>query len=89
MKETTIEELAYFIKEAKEDKQPQPIFFLGACASVTGEIPLANSIVKDILEKYPTNPSIKKLKETEQTYSKLMDCFLPYNKIYYKTVLNN
>jgi len=72
MKETTIEELAYFIKQAKADNQPQPIFFLGAGASVTGGIPLAGSIVKDILKEYPDNPRIKKLKEAEQTYPKLM-----------------
>lgn len=29
MKENTIEELAYFIKEANKAGQPQPIFFLG------------------------------------------------------------
>jgi len=80
MKETTIEELAYFIKQAKADNQPQPIFFLGAGASVTGGIPLANSIVKDILEKYPENPRIKKLKEAEQTYPKLMECLSPQKR---------
>ena len=80
MKKATIEELAYIIKQAKENGQPKPIFFLGAGASKTGNIPLARDIVKDILEKYVDSPKIKKLTEKEQTYAKLMECLLPYER---------
>lgn len=52
MKNAEIEDLAYIIKQAKEKKQPKPIFFLGAGASKTGGIPLAHEIVSDILRKY-------------------------------------
>ena len=77
MQEITIEELAYFIKEAKKANQPQPIFFLGAGASVTGNIPLARDIEKKILEDFAENPKLKKLEDTEKEYSKLMGCLLP------------
>ena len=79
MKTTTIEELAYLIKEAKKRYQPQPIVFLGAGASKTGGIPLAGKIVQDILEKYKDNPKVRKLIETDskKTYPALMECLLP------------
>ncbi len=66
MKNATIEELAYIIEQAKEKNQPQPIFFLGAGASKTGNIPLARDIITDILNKYPNAPAIKKLSEDEK-----------------------
>jgi len=65
------------LKQAKQDGEPQPIFFLGAGASKSGNIPLAQEIVKDILKKYPDNPFINKLEENERTYSKLMACLQP------------
>lgn len=71
MKKSDIEELAYLIKNSKE----KPIVFLGAGASVTGNIPLANTIVNDILEKYKENPRVKK--DIEKNYKSLMDCLLP------------
>ena len=77
MEKATIEELAYIIKQAKQNNQPMPIFFLGAGASKTGKIPLAQDIVKEILEKYSDSPKIKKLPKEDQTYSNLMDCLLP------------
>lgn len=77
MKEITIEELAYFIKQAKDNNQPQPIFFLGAGASKTGGIPLANEICQQILKDYSDNPFIKKLKEEDRSYAKLMECLWP------------
>ena len=52
-------------------------FFLGAGASKSGNIPLAKEIAKDILKEYPTNSSINKLKESERTYPKLMECLNP------------
>ncbi|PPK74360.1 import receptor subunit TOM20-like [Methylobacter tundripaludum] len=69
----TIEELAYFIKQAR-DNSHSPIFFLGAGASKTGGIPLAGEIVTDILKNHSDNPRIKSLKTDEKTYPKLMEC---------------
>ncbi len=37
MKEESIEQLTYVLREAKKDNQPKPIFFLGAGASKSGE----------------------------------------------------
>ena len=73
----TIEELAYIMKEAKENNLPGSIFFLGAGASRTGGIPLANEINEDILERYSKNPKIKSLKSEDYTYPKLMNCLSP------------
>ena len=53
------------------------IFFLGAGASKTGGIPLANEIISEINEKHQNNPSLKKLKEEEKTYANLMDALSP------------
>jgi len=80
MKEITIKELAYLIKEAKRDGQPQPIFFLGAGASVSGNIPLATEIAKTILNDYKNSPFIQKLDTNEKTYAKLMECLMPYQR---------
>jgi tetratricopeptide (TPR) repeat protein len=80
MKKVSIEELAYVLKQAKEQNQPKPIFFLGAGASKSGGIPLAKEIVEDILSKYPNAPAIEKLKEADRSYSKLMECLQPYER---------
>ena len=80
MKEISIEELGYLIKQAKKNNQPQPIFFLGAGASVTGNIPLANQIVKDIISTYDESPFVKKIDENERSYSKLMECLTPFQR---------
>ncbi len=77
MKEVTIENLAYQLKRSKKYNKAQPIFFLGAGASVSGEIPLAGQIKDDILKNYAENPEIKKLGEKEKNYAKLMECLLP------------
>lgn len=71
MKKADIEYLAYLIKNSKE----KPIVFLGAGASITGNIPVANKIVDYILEKYKDNPNVKK--DSEKTYKSLMNCLLP------------
>ncbi|MCG3681978.1 TPR end-of-group domain-containing protein [Aliarcobacter butzleri] len=71
MRKVEIEDLAYLIKNSKE----KPIIFLGAGASITGNIPIAKTIVEDILEKYKDNPKVKR--DTEKTYKSLMDCLLP------------
>jgi len=76
METATIEQLAYDMKEAKANNR-SPIFFLGACASRTGGIPLANEIVADILAKHAANPRIINLKQEDKTYAKLMDCLGP------------
>ncbi|MDP1770861.1 MAG: SIR2 family protein [Methylobacter sp.] len=76
METATIEQLAYDMKEAKANNR-SPIFFLGAGASKTGGIPLANEIVADILVKHAANPRIKNLKSEDKTYAKLMDCLGP------------
>ena len=80
MKKATIKELAYKIKTAKKNNQPQPIFFLGAGASKTGDIPLASEIVTDILKKHSDNPLIQKLNKDDKTYSKLMECLDPFER---------
>ncbi len=80
MKNETIEKLAYILKQAKENSQPKPIFFLGAGASKSGNIPLASGIVKEILKNYSTSPAIKDLEEKDKTYPKLMECLQPYER---------
>lgn len=77
MKEIEIKQLGYNLKQAKKDDLPQPIVFLGAGASRTGNIPLAAEIEKDILEMYSDNPSIEKLIQNKRTYANLMECLLP------------
>lgn len=77
MKEIRIEHLAYLLKQAKRNNQPQPIFFLGAGASRSGNIPLASEIIIQILNDYSENPFIQELPNEERTYAKLMDCLLP------------
>ncbi|QYJ69180.1 TPR end-of-group domain-containing protein [Flavobacterium litorale] len=77
MKEIKIEHLAYRLKQAKDNKRPQPIFFLGAGASCTGDIPLAGEIVKNILEQHKHSPFIKDLPDDKKNYPNLMDCLDP------------
>ena len=78
MKEANIEDIAYLIYSAKENNLPKPIVFLGAGASVTGGIPLASAIVKDIERKYPRNPKIRKLSAAnKKDYASMMECLLP------------
>jgi tetratricopeptide (TPR) repeat protein len=77
MKEITIESLAYLLKQAKENKQPQPIIFLGAGASHTGNIPLASEITAQILSDFSESPFINRLPIESRNYANLMDCLLP------------
>lgn len=77
MKEIKIKQLAYYLKEAKKKNKPQPIFFLGAGASVTGDIPLARKITCDILEKFSDNPAFEELKDEDKEYAKLMALLSP------------
>ena len=80
MKEISIEELAYQLNYAKQNNHPQPIFFLGAGASKSGNIPLAADISKDILSDYSDIPCIQKLDPGKRTYSKLMGCLTPHQR---------
>ena len=77
MKEIKIEHLSYLLKQARDKNKPQPIFFLGAGASRSGNIPLAREIIKKILEDYPDSPFIKDIPTEQRTYAKLMGCLLP------------
>ncbi|MBN1468967.1 MAG: SIR2 family protein [Fusobacteriaceae bacterium] len=79
MKYEHIEDLAYYMKQAKENGQNKPIVFLGAGASKTGNIPLANEIVEKIKNEYDT-PKIKRLDEKDITYAKLMECLTPFER---------
>jgi len=77
MKEIKIEHLAYLLKIARKKGQHQPIFFLGAGASRSGKIPLANEIVSQILDDYSDSPFINDLPKEALTYAKLMECLHP------------
>jgi len=77
MKEIKIEHLAYLLKQAKDKKQPQPIFFLGAGASRSGDIPSAIEIVNQILDDYSESPFVQDLPSESRTYANLMNCLLP------------
>ncbi len=80
MNEITIKHLAYVLKQAKEKNQPQPIFFLGAGASKSGNIPLAGEIADKILKDYPVDPFICGLEEGKRDYAHLMECLQPYQR---------
>lgn len=80
MNKIKIEELVYLIKQAKEKDQPQPIFFIGAGASVSRNVPLASEIEKDILSEYSDNPFIKELPVDDRKYANLMECLLPHQR---------
>ncbi len=80
MKTSTIKELAFLIKQAKDENLPQPIIFLGAGASKTGGIPLAGEIVVDILKRYNNNPKISSIKDEDKTYPRLMECLTPFER---------
>jgi tetratricopeptide (TPR) repeat protein len=77
MKEIKIEHLVYILKQAKAKNKPKPIFFLGAGASRSGKIPLANEIAANILKEYSDHPIIKEIPDSEGTYTRLMDCLHP------------
>ena len=80
MKNATIQDLAHLMRQAKERDQNQPIVFLGAGASRSGGIPLANEIVQDILNRYSNTPQVKRLDPTKRSYPELMECLTPYER---------
>jgi hypothetical protein len=71
-----IEELAMNMREAKEKSLPKPIFFLGAGASKTGNIPSSKEIIDEILSNFSNYPKIKKAEE--KSYPNLMSCLQPF-----------
>ncbi|MBK9718219.1 MAG: SIR2 family protein [Saprospiraceae bacterium] len=77
MREIEIKHLAYLLKQAKINQQPQPIFFLGAGASTSGNIPLAGEIVTHILRNYVDSPFINELPSDQRSYANLMNCLSP------------
>jgi hypothetical protein len=81
MKKISIADLAYRLKQAKNNNQPQPIFFLGAGASKSGNIPLANEIAIQIQAEHPDNPDVREnIRTGNKDYASLMSCLLPYER---------
>lgn len=74
MTEGQVDYIAHLLKEAKDKQYNKPIVFIGAGMSVTGGIPSAGEIAKEILAKYKDNPKIKKLSKEDKTYTNLMAC---------------
>ncbi len=72
-----IESITYLLKKLKEGGKPKPIVLLGAGASISAGIPLANSIKDEILKRFKDKPEIIALKDEEKTYYKLMNCINP------------
>ncbi|WP_204343976.1 TPR end-of-group domain-containing protein [Psychroserpens algicola] len=71
--EKGIHDLAYLINEAKKSGEPKPIVILGAGVSVSGGIPQASGIIKDILERFKDKPAIDNLpKNKKEDYYELM-----------------
>jgi len=77
MKKATIDDLVYFIRESKDKGGKGPIFFLGAGMSISGGIPLAREIAKDIMKRYNGNPYIQKIDKSDRNYANLMNCLSP------------
>ena len=80
MEEITIEDLASYLKEAKNENQLNPIFFLGAGASISGGIPLATGIEEIIQAEYATNHKVSKLEKKNVSYTNLMACLTPVQR---------
>lgn len=69
----SIDYIAYLVRNAKLKNLPKPIIFLGAGASASAGIPLANEIVVDIKDKFKQNPLIKNfIRNGEMDYYKVM-----------------
>lgn len=81
METTNIEVLAYKLKKYKEKTGQGAIVFLGAGASVSGNIPLAGQIVKKIQTDYQDSPIVKALPEDKKNdYYSLMKCLDPHDR---------
>lgn len=72
MTEGQVDYIAHLLKEAKDKQYNKPIVFIGAGMSVTGGIPSAGEIAKEIIKEYKDNPKIEKL--TDKSYVNLMAC---------------
>lgn len=80
MKERTIEQLAYKLRKLKAQNEGA-IFFLGAGVSVSAGIPLAGTLIENILEQFGDNPSIKNLsREQKSDYYSLMENIDHYDR---------
>lgn len=73
-----VKELACLLKQAKKDKKPQPVFFLGAGSSHTN-LPSENTILEHIAEnkEYRKWPSVKTPVSKLRTYAELMNGLPP------------
>lgn len=80
MKLTSIKHLAYLMSEAKNEKRPKPIFFLGAGASRSAGIPTAWEIIRDIKDRYSRNPLLQKIDSSTSDYAEYMDCLSPFQR---------
>ncbi len=89
MKTATIEELAYKLKKRKNANEGA-IFFLGAGVSATAGIPLANTLIEDIITQHGENPSIRNLSdEDKKDYYKLMEKIdHEERKMFFKTYID-
>ncbi len=68
-----IENLAYLVYRAKCNNLPKPIVFLGAGASKSAGIPIADEIIEDVKRKFEDKPSVKELIRLNETdYYKVM-----------------
>jgi hypothetical protein len=69
MQKRDIEDLAFVLSKFRlpENKDmPKPIVFIGAGASASAGIPLTGKIIKDVLTKYASKPTVKRLTEDEK-----------------------
>jgi hypothetical protein len=79
MIERKIEELAYQLKQNREDNEPGAIVFIGAGCSISAGIPKASDIVEYVLEKHKDKPKVKLL-NGKPTYAQLMACLSPQER---------
>jgi tetratricopeptide (TPR) repeat protein len=78
MTEKNISHIAHRLQQAKENKEPRAIVFIGAGCSVSAGIPRASEIVDYILEEFKSSPDVKALPtEPKPEYAKLMNCLSP------------
>lgn len=74
----TLEDIIYIFKKAKEKNKPNPIVFIGAGASASSGIPLANKIRIDVLKIFRDKPSIQRLsKKCKLDYYEVMGALSP------------
>ena len=74
MKEKSIEHIVHRLSEYKKSTGNGAIVLLGAGCSISGGIPSAGKLVKEVLEMHKNNPDIKQICEQDPTYAQLMTC---------------